>query len=224
MPKMKVPRKSTAIDMTAMCDVAFLLLSFFIFTAKFKKSEEIEIVTPNSVATDSVSQTNKFNIYCNVSGSGKVLIGFENDSITKLVGDSLNQYKALNLTPDELTVIGKRTGLGFDLKDMKAYAASIGTPNQPKEPDGIPLMDSADNQLNDWIDISDRIFQNGLKKNADLERTIYIKADKNAPYEVVDRVMETFAKKGLDRFKLVTTPKDIPMGTAMYRKYKEGKL
>ena len=30
MPKVKLPRKSTIVDMTAMCDVAFLLLSFFI--------------------------------------------------------------------------------------------------------------------------------------------------------------------------------------------------
>jgi len=33
MPRVKVARKSTAIDMTAMCDVAFLLLTFFILTA-----------------------------------------------------------------------------------------------------------------------------------------------------------------------------------------------
>jgi biopolymer transport protein ExbD len=36
MARIKVPRKSTAIDMTAMCDVAFLLLTFFILTAKAK--------------------------------------------------------------------------------------------------------------------------------------------------------------------------------------------
>ncbi|MEY4291989.1 MAG: hypothetical protein RIQ61_366, partial [Bacteroidota bacterium] len=29
MPKVKIPRKSTVVDMTAMCDVAFLLLTFF---------------------------------------------------------------------------------------------------------------------------------------------------------------------------------------------------
>ncbi|MFM7710399.1 MAG: biopolymer transporter ExbD, partial [Ferruginibacter sp.] len=34
MPKIKIPRKSTNIDMTAMCDVAFLLLSFFILATK----------------------------------------------------------------------------------------------------------------------------------------------------------------------------------------------
>ena len=31
MPKVKVPRKSTNIDMTAMCDVAFLLLTFYAY-------------------------------------------------------------------------------------------------------------------------------------------------------------------------------------------------
>ena len=39
MPNVKLPRKSTAVDMTAMCDVAFLLLSFFILAAKFKPPE-----------------------------------------------------------------------------------------------------------------------------------------------------------------------------------------
>ena len=34
MPKVKIPRKSTIVDMTAMCDVAFLLLTFFILATK----------------------------------------------------------------------------------------------------------------------------------------------------------------------------------------------
>jgi len=50
MARPKIPRKSTAIDMTAMCDVAFLLLSFFILATKFKPSDAIPIQTPNSVA------------------------------------------------------------------------------------------------------------------------------------------------------------------------------
>ncbi len=36
MARPKIARKSTAVDMTAMCDVAFLLLSFFILTTKSK--------------------------------------------------------------------------------------------------------------------------------------------------------------------------------------------
>ena len=51
MGRAKLPRKSTNIDMTAMCDVAFLLLSFFILTTKFKPAEAIAVTTPSSVAS-----------------------------------------------------------------------------------------------------------------------------------------------------------------------------
>jgi biopolymer transport protein ExbD len=48
MPRVKVPRKSTAIDMTAMCDVAFLLLTFFILTAKPRTDDPVPIDVPRS--------------------------------------------------------------------------------------------------------------------------------------------------------------------------------
>ena len=44
MSRIKIPRKSTAIDMTAMCDVAFLLLTFFILTAKLKQQDPLQFV------------------------------------------------------------------------------------------------------------------------------------------------------------------------------------
>lgn len=50
MPKHKIPRKSTTIDMTAMCDVAFLLLTFFILTTQFRPEEVVSIDTPSSIS------------------------------------------------------------------------------------------------------------------------------------------------------------------------------
>ena len=51
MPKIKLPRKSTHIDMTAMCDVAFLLLTFFMLATKFKPDEPVKVITPASTST-----------------------------------------------------------------------------------------------------------------------------------------------------------------------------
>jgi len=50
MPKVKIPRKSTIVDMTAMCDVAFLLLSFFILATKQKPPEVMAVTPPNSIS------------------------------------------------------------------------------------------------------------------------------------------------------------------------------
>ena len=48
MAKIKMTKKATSIDMTAMCDVAFLLLTFFILTATAKVPEPITVDTPSS--------------------------------------------------------------------------------------------------------------------------------------------------------------------------------
>jgi biopolymer transport protein ExbD len=48
MAKVKISKKSTKIDMTAMCDVAFLLLSFFIMTSTAKVPEPKPVDTPAS--------------------------------------------------------------------------------------------------------------------------------------------------------------------------------
>jgi len=52
MAKIKMSKKAASIDMTAMCDVAFLLLTFFILTATAKVPEPITVDTPSSTVKD----------------------------------------------------------------------------------------------------------------------------------------------------------------------------
>jgi len=56
MPRVKVGRKSTAIDMTAMCDVAFLLLTFFILSAKPKTQDPVQAEVPASTANFAIPE------------------------------------------------------------------------------------------------------------------------------------------------------------------------
>jgi biopolymer transport protein ExbD len=56
MAKVKISKKSTRIDMTAMCDVAFLLLSFFIMTATAKQPEPKPVDAPHSTIEDKLPE------------------------------------------------------------------------------------------------------------------------------------------------------------------------
>ncbi len=57
MPKVKIKRKSTVTDMTAMCDVAFLLLTFFILTATARQPEALPVEIPSSTVTFKLPDT-----------------------------------------------------------------------------------------------------------------------------------------------------------------------
>lgn len=91
MPKKKIARKSTAIDMTAMCDVSFLLLTFFMLATKFKPPDLVEVVTPASISDTKVAETNIITI--SIDKDGRVF--FDMDGIpTKLkLIDEIDQYE-----------------------------------------------------------------------------------------------------------------------------------
>jgi biopolymer transport protein ExbD len=93
MGRAKLPRKSTNIDMTAMCDVAFLLLSFFILTTKFKPAEAIAVTTPKSVAAKVAPTKDIVEII--IDKDGKVFLSMDDESIKETIANSLNSTRNL---------------------------------------------------------------------------------------------------------------------------------
>jgi biopolymer transport protein ExbD len=98
MPRVKVARKSTAIDMTAMCDVAFLLLTFFILTAKPRVEDPVKAEVPTSTKEKLVPEDNLGLI--TVGGNGKVFYSVTGSDVRvetlKAMGDKYN----FQFTPD----------------------------------------------------------------------------------------------------------------------------
>ena len=54
MPRVKPKRSNPVVDVTAMCDVSFLLLTFFILTAKFKPQAVVAVDVPSARTTTQV--------------------------------------------------------------------------------------------------------------------------------------------------------------------------
>ncbi|HTL07196.1 MAG TPA: biopolymer transporter ExbD, partial [Chitinophagaceae bacterium] len=109
MPKVKVARKSTSIDMTAMCDVAFLLLSFFILTTKFKPSEALAVVTPDSVSSKAAPENDVVLITIDKDGKVYLSVSDKNTAEKKAIITSLNTSKQLNLSDAQIKAFTRPT-------------------------------------------------------------------------------------------------------------------
>ena len=123
MPKVKLPRKSTNIDMTAMCDVAFLLLSFFILTAKFKPSDALAVVTPSSVQTKIAPE--KDVVLITIDHSNKVFLSVSDVNKAQKVDliDAINTTKALGLTDAEKQNFSNKPSsyIGVPFNKLKSF-------------------------------------------------------------------------------------------------------
>ena len=58
MPKVKVKRKSTLIDMTAMSDDNVHMLTFFMLTSSFVQKEYVQVSTTSSVSEIKILEIN----------------------------------------------------------------------------------------------------------------------------------------------------------------------
>ncbi|MEI9934624.1 MAG: biopolymer transporter ExbD [Ferruginibacter sp.] len=130
MSRGKIKRKSTSIDMTAMCDVAFLLLSFFILTAKFKPAEAVPISIPSSVAsTAALLNTDAFVV--SIDHTGKAYLELSDPGIRQKVLDGLQIVKGIQLAPDVQKKFVNASLIPVSIADLPQYLQL--TPDQQKE-------------------------------------------------------------------------------------------
>ncbi len=194
MPKIKAARKSTRIDMTPMVDVAFLLITFFMLTIKFRPQEAIQVELPFSIAETPLPERNMAII--KIGKQGQVFFGIDSkfDRI-EMLRKMANRYQ-IEFTEEQEERFALLPEVGVAMSQLPQYLDI-----DPLERDevnktlrGIPV-DSAHNELRDWI-VAARLTNPKLR--------FAIKADKDTPYPVVKRVIETLREKKINRFYLIT--------------------
>ncbi|MCC7223247.1 MAG: biopolymer transporter ExbD [Chitinophagales bacterium] len=191
MPKHKIARKSTNIDMTAMCDVAFLLLTFFILTAKAKPEELVTVTTPSSISEIRMPDVDMILITADTAGR----VFFEMDGQPKRLDliNAIDEKYALQLTDAEKKMYSIRGPMGLPVEQLKGWLNDPHSIEADKMA-GIPY-DSLNNQLDSWI-IYARV--------ANPMARIAIKADAKTPYPTIKKIMNVLQDRKINQFNLIT--------------------
>jgi biopolymer transport protein ExbD len=193
----KMSKKAASIDMTAMCDVAFLLLTFFILTATAKIPEPLPVDTPASTVQTKLPDTDLATI---TVGKGKVFFDLKGREVRKRTLELMGQKYQVAFTEEESAKFALMEGVGVPITSLKELIAmkssDRGKANlQP----GIP-KDSLDNQLSQWI-------QNARIANIEIqdkELQIAIKGDAKEEYPAIKKVMDILQDQKINSFNLVT--------------------
>lgn len=192
----KMSKKAASIDMTAMCDVAFLLLTFFILTATAKIPEALPVDTPASTVQTKLPETDLATI---TVGGGKVFFDLKGREVRKRTLELMGQKYGVTFTEDDSNKFALMDGFGVPIQSLKqiidmkaADRAKAGQPGVPK--------DSLDNQLKEWI-YNARIANIEV---ADKELQIAIKGDAKEEYPAIKQVMDILQDQKINSFNLVT--------------------
>lgn len=94
----KTKKKSTKIDMTAMVDVAFLLLTFFVLTATMTNKSMMELTMPPKAEDEQEEEELRENI---LEDKIMTLIIDENDKVGYYVGITTPEYNNTSFDPSK---------------------------------------------------------------------------------------------------------------------------
>jgi biopolymer transport protein ExbD len=198
MAKVKVAKKDTFIDMTAMSDVTVLLLTFFMLTSTFVKKEPVKVTTPGSVSEIKIPEKNVLSIL--VDPEGRVFMALDKPDDMEQTLVSVGEQYGVKFTPKQIANFRKNTTFGVSMKKMSTF---LDLPEREQDEalksQGIPT-DSVDNQFKVWV-------KSARATNPDLR--IAIKADQNTPYSVIKKVMNSLQDIKENRYNLITSLKAV---------------
>ncbi|MEB0263967.1 MULTISPECIES: biopolymer transporter ExbD [unclassified Mucilaginibacter] len=203
MPRVKVQRKSTSIDMTAMCDVAFLLLTFFILTAKPRTEDPVPVDIPASSTTQPIPDDNVLML---TIAEQKVFFTVDGNDIRIQTLKQMGEKYNVQFTPEEQKKFSGTPIFGVPMNQLKSFLSLDAAQKKEFKQSGIPADTTANNELADWI-------REARKADVALHNKalrIAIKGDNKEEYPTIKKVIGILQKQKLDKFSLITTIRAAP--------------
>ena len=234
MGKVKIKRKSTLIDMTAMSDVTVLLLTFFMLTSTFLQKEPVTVITPSSVSEEKVHTSNVAQIL--VSPEGKVFISVAGDADAanaetwgsepirkEILRNAVTEYnrlhpsKKVELTEKDVETFSKINAFGVPFQALPSFLRLSPTEQDKVITDmtrkdvGIPIDDNTNldtpNEFQIWMRAIYSSGNDNLQAAMKQGEGIAVKAGQDTPYEIVHHVLDNLQTLKMNKFSLMTALK-----------------
>jgi biopolymer transport protein ExbD len=195
MPKVKIPRKSTAIDMTAMCDVAFLLLTFFILTTKFRPQEAVQIDIPASTAQ--IPIPDKDIMLFEIAPDGRLFFNLDDQPTRLKLLDRLSTEYSLPFSAEQKNAFRTLENWGMDIRSLPDFLSKEPNERAKIQQPGLTIdTTGGQHQVEDLILFS-RQENNNLR--------IAIKGDKTTEYRYFDKLIQALQNRKVNKFNLITS-------------------
>lgn len=193
-------KKSTHTDMTAMCDVAFLLLTFFILTATAKVPEVLPVDTPQSTVQTKLPATDLSTLTIGkVNGKNAVFFDLKDREVRKRTLELMSEKYNVPFSEEDKEKFALMESFGVPIQSLKQILDMKSADRNKAGQPGIP-KDSLDNQLKDWV-LYARKANIEVK---DKELQFAIKGDAKEQYPAIRQIMDMLQDQKVNNFSLVT--------------------
>ena len=198
MAKVKMSKKATAVDMTAMCDVAFLLLTFFILTATAKQPEIVPVETPSSTVQVKLPDTDLAII--TIADEGKVFFGVKAADVRIKTLELISKEYNLTFTEEEKKRFSLMEEFGVPINQLNGLIKLSSTDrNKEGVQLGIP-HDSLDDQLSAWV----KAARYANEDVNEVQLQFAIKGDAKEQYPEIKKIIDLLQDQKVNKFNLVT--------------------
>lgn len=197
--------------MTAMCDVSFLLLTFFVLTATARQPETLMVDTPASTTQEKIPDDNLGII--TVGDGGKIFYTIKDPAVRIQTLQNMSAKYGINFSQEEYDKFRLTEDFGVPISNLRQLLSLDPSERGVEIQKGIPV-DSTENNSNElyhWVQQS-RLATVSVARERENDRNyvdkgpmkIAIKADANEKFPVINLIIETLRSQKQNKFSFVT--------------------